>query len=634
MENFLSYVLDHDVKTLYLEKNNYGEIEFKEIKKDQNLEKKFTFEKYIDYKISFDNILFSNKNEAEKKLLNIMDEIIKIKIDVSFNRKYIRKKKEGRNKNNEISVKEIIINKEIYYEVEKKQERYQTLNGCIISLHTNEKHPHFHLIIPRKGVWGNAFSYLRRELGKIMIKHNTPSADMYQIFPKQKLENKEFREKYNEFKTSKRILSAVSWKLEKMRREEKVILNEILFAKRYAVNLVDTEDSTYKNKQNKTRNIYSFKKLLKTYLDFENYGGTRTFIIKLLEENKELLETVTFLKIDNFYSEKENEAKKLIKEKKYDEILKKIGTSIINDNKMAIEYRNFTENNMNSSDKKIQIIVKSIKEYNKYRKLKDRFGIKQSLRNKEINKIYKNGIREIKEISIKKDYKEILKNEMKTEIEVFLKLRKKYPKYIIDEIPHEEQNIEINRERINCSDIFRDLGIKTRYHQIYKNRKKELDKGIDESKLKIENKEIKLLVKNIAETSLKEIKLFRDICNPRNILIKDIKEKTINKTNNAILKFEKKEFKINKTKVITNFNELSKLIFQEISNGFNELGFSIRNNTEKRLESVLKKVKIEDSYTVLEKKYDDLLTKKNIDYYERREKNERDDYDSGSSEIC
>jgi len=583
MANLLSYVLDHDECTFYITKENDFCLEKIYKKSDVGI-KKMTDKKYFDYKISFDNFSFSDEFEEKKnKIIEIIKDIKDVKIDSSYTKKIeLKKIRELKSNSDEL---EIYIDEENKIILKKRYYRETKLDGCLISLHMNEIHPHIHLILPKKGSWGKNFYTLKKELFKIMLKYNTPSSDMYQNFPPEYLKDNEFKEKYSRFKTARAILSAISWTFEKERNKTEISRKkEKLFAKKYLVDFVALEHLNYKNKYNVLRKKYSFKKLLEDYLYFENYGGTRTFIKKLFNENKELLRLYSTIKLEDFKSEKEEKAKKLLEEKDYIKIINNVIKDILNVKKIPIAYREFVNEKKDSKDKLEQIIRKGIKKILQERKLKDSFGINEkerkknlNLKVKEISKEYNEYLKQNKEVlEILKDYKEFLQVEINAEKNIFKKLEEKYPKCNISKIRGEKQNIKINGEEKECSNIFNELEVETRYQKIYKNIISEIENiKIDNPRnKKYYNQELEVIGKII----LKEIyEKNEEDYEEQNINFFDIKEG---------IKETKKYLEIENKNIYVELNEIIENLFIKLNKVFINIPIKIENVVGKTVTKV------------------------------------------------
>ncbi|OQY07195.1 MAG: hypothetical protein B6I28_05785 [Fusobacteriia bacterium 4572_132] len=520
MADFLSYVLNHDLKTLYLKEEKTknkgtGEIISQEIFSKKDLEgRKFSDEKYIDYKISFDRLEFPiDKNQREKKLLKIMEEIKDIKIDCSFVRKE-KRKKEPKSKENILKT----YKKGDYWIKESKYERYQKLDDCILSLHTNEDHPHFHLIIPRKGSWGNKYYQLEKEIVEVMKKHKVTIPHMVKQVTKEKLENKEYREKYNKYKTAREVLSALSWQFEKDRSKNiETNIFQNLFVKKYCINFKIYKNSTYINEKGKERKVYSFIDLLRDYIRFED-AGTMMFLQKLFKENEILKEIEDYKEVKKIIKDETLNDKSVVK------IYKEIERELYKGKNISSKYRNFLYKNENSLDPKIKMLRQNVRELLENRKITPKYNdVREETRKANLEEISKKHLKLFKEEDrlnelIKMKYREFLKEEIKSESNLINDLKEEFKGVKISYIDKDKQNLRVNGNIVNCSDMFREFNIDTRYQQIWKNKNNKFEE-IKEQKIEslkieeqdiIENRKEGIVqwqddLKNIGKTVIKEV---------------------------------------------------------------------------------------------------------------------------------
>ena len=364
----------------------------------QNLEERNS-KKNINFKFSFDELNFQNKEEAVEKLETVIREISKLEFDISYNRNWEKNvkltgnqeedqekmekvEKKLEEKNIKIISKDIGKNKKgetvMKYQVEKRYAKFSNFDKSLFSIHTEGKNtskgvkPHIHIVSPRK-YFGKNNSLLKKEISRICKENKIISSLNTQVKHKGLL-----LDKSNEYRVLKDRLSNFSWVVAK-HQDPKYIIQQF---------------SKIERIQSKDKNIVTLKNVEDKLNKFLNYGGSYSFALKLQEDVKNKLGIDLTVNTPKEYLE----AEKLIETSDYDKIGNYIKDKVMAGEKVSEKFREFANEHKNSPDErkilsdyiKNQFVNSGFTYNDKFQKVIDRNEVKNT--HKEFNQ-------EIKELA-------------------------------------------------------------------------------------------------------------------------------------------------------------------------------------------------------------------------------------------
>lgn len=486
----LSWFIDHMEKGIFL--NSKGEIEnvknvflkndiidTRKVEINNLVYATENFLEYFDYKVSFDDIQFLGKENADEIMKNVLFDLGNLKeIDTSYYSKKILKSGEQKT----------------YF-----CQRKTKLNNTFFFYHNNtEQHPHIHIFIPNSIPLGKKCIKLRNEINKIFKKYNLiPSTEIknnYGDAIEEKIELKKFQ-------TIKKTLEKISWLY---KQAESKVVNQNMSIQKYLDSKseivkdergklvkmyksnhcffsleeksiwIDREMTKGKNKGKIEKiKVHSIFEVMKNYSQFSNIGGSKEFLNSIIDK----IEYIENVKVD----------KKLYLQK-YEKInfnnpletIRNLALTIDRGEKISSDYKKFWRENITSENMVNKKLAENIQKLYKERKN----NVYEYSKEKLIEK-YNDAILEIKESRSTIDYKKILEKleiylneEINNDKNICEKLKKDFPekeKIYIKNIEG-KQFLIIDKEKIDLSIILKKNNIRNTYEKIKENREKYIEK--------------------------------------------------------------------------------------------------------------------------------------------------------------
>lgn len=420
-----SYILGHDEKSFYIsngkaEEINYSSSTQKAVVNGTGIKlQDRTSEKYLDYKITFDELNFEDHYQAVEKLEEVAKDIAKININkankstidnkqIRINESFdnlsqrekalkVREQIKNHYKNND----KVIDNKVLAWErdkdgwgneivnvrVKKYYGRTENMEKNIISIHTkssDETHnsnnnykikPHLHITIPRNHNWGKNLCYLEQTLSQILTEHNLTSS-------RNGFRHNKAAENYSEYRTLKDRLSNFSWVVAKHENP--------LYAKKKLNQYRGENAITLSNVENR----------LNRYLEL---GGSVDFA-KKLQMN---LENKFDMQIDIKLPENYQIAEQNIEQGNYKKIINEVRNNALNGEKISEKYKNYANEVLNNNkdinnlyEIKDMVTAKAIKEIVKSRGYKLDHNFNKIIDRVKINGVADHEIEKIEHIKL------------------------------------------------------------------------------------------------------------------------------------------------------------------------------------------------------------------------------------------
>lgn len=378
------YILDHDDVTYYIDGNTAKKIEYSSDKiligdqdKSEILER--DHHNYIDFKFSFDELNFDNKDQAIEKLDNLVKDISKIEINnpkkstwiKQFNlpeefvlmndierKKYINEIVNDHFNDDVNNIPEIVNykidnnkkgNQVLKVKLRRTYDRKISLDDSLISIHTkagNDNNfegynikPHIHIVIDKNKALGKDFSKLRKELYTLFKEHElTSSHNTY-------IDRDRNSEEYKEYQILKDRLTSFSWVLNK-HEEEEYILKQL---KQY-----DRNPNCVK--------LDNVEEKINRYLELE---GSFDFARKIKINLKEKLNIDIKIKAPESYIK----ADRNIGIEDYESIINDVRYNVLNGLKISERYKEFAIETLKKDQVDIQALAaaRAIKEVIKNR---------------------------------------------------------------------------------------------------------------------------------------------------------------------------------------------------------------------------------------------------------------------------
>jgi len=216
-----AYILDHDEKSFIVSKGQLQEIEYSSGRAVVGGEEKSElldrdYNNYIDFKLSFDELNFKNKEAAVEQLQELAKDISQIKISnskiISWNKQFrisdefdsltateknkaIEKLVKDNYKNDKKGIPVIKSYKRtqdgwskeiVQVKLERIYKRIINLENDLISIHTKSRDemqqqenyklkPYIYLVVKKNKDFGRKFIYLKQEISKVLKKHKLTS---------------------------------------------------------------------------------------------------------------------------------------------------------------------------------------------------------------------------------------------------------------------------------------------------------------------------------------------------------------------------------------------------------------------------------------------------------------------------
>lgn len=412
------YILDHDDKTYFINGNNAHRIIYSNNEVIINNENKSEIlernhHKYVDFKFSFDELNFTDRDNVIEKLDDLIEDISKIEInnpkksswikqfDIPENydelddiekKRYINNIVNNYFGNDDKGIPEIVdykidINKKrkeiLKVKLRRTYDRKISLDDSLISIHTkagNDNNfeeykikPHIHIIIDKNKALGKDFSKLRKDLYDLFKKHELTASNNTYI---QKDRNSE---EYKEYRILKDRLSSFSWVISKHEEKEYIIkqLNQY-------------------NRNSKCVKLDNIEEKLNRYLKLD---GSYDFARKIQINLKEKLDIDIELKAPKSYLR----AEKNIQEGNYKEIITEVRNQALNGEKISEKYKEYAIEILQKDNVDIRELAtaKAIKEVIKNRGFTYNKNYSKVIDEKKINAICDNYIERVSNISSK-----------------------------------------------------------------------------------------------------------------------------------------------------------------------------------------------------------------------------------------